>query len=135
MCKDQYNVKFVGGSILVVDDVPYNIEVIKKFFLHDTGLLITGTTSPRIAYDMLKDMNFDLVLMDIRMPEWDGILLTKQLRKSDKLKNIPIIAVTAISIKDKLDEINEVFDGYLLKPIERAKLIDVLKKIFKGAKL
>ena len=128
--KENHDIKFVGGSVLVVDDVSYNIEVIKNF-LEDTGLIVTGSTNPKIAYDMLQYMDFDVVLMDIRMPEWDGISLTKKLRQKDKFKNIPIIAVTAISIKDRLNEINEHFDGYILKPIERYKLIETLKKFLK----
>jgi len=124
------NIRFAGGSILVVDDVFYNIEVIKNF-LEGTGLFVTGITNSKTAYEMLQYTDFDVILMDIRMPELDGISLTKKLRQKERFKNIPIIAVTAISIKDRLYEINEFFDGYLLKPIQKSKLIEILKKFLK----
>jgi CheY-like chemotaxis protein len=120
-------VYFHDASILVVDDVAYNIEVIKNF-LQDTGVMVTGATSAQDALDILQDRNFHLILMDLRMPNWDGFSFTRKLREEKRFRNIPIIAVTALSLKDRLNEINELFDGYLLKPIDKTQLLSTLKR-------
>lgn len=124
--EEDSQIYFPGASILVVDDVPYNIEVIENFLL-GTGAYVKGATTGEMALEIIAQMDFDIILMDLRMPGLDGFTLTRKIRSINRFKDKPIIAVTALSLKDRISEIKRLFDGYLLKPIDRNKLLSLLE--------
>jgi CheY-like chemotaxis protein len=81
------------------------------------------------AIDMLKrNSSIDLILMDIMMPEMDGYEATERIRKNDKYKNLPIIALTAKAMKgDRQKCINAGANDYLSKPVDVDKLLSLLR--------
>ena len=82
-----------GINILVVEDNELN-QRITNFILLKQGASIKNATNGRQAIEMLREGHFDVVLMDLQMPEMDGITTTRHVRQ--ELKNdVPIIGITA----------------------------------------
>lgn len=116
--------------ILVAEDNLLNSQVVSAF-LNRLGHSSKIAGNGIIALEMLANEDFDAVLMDIEMPEMDGIEATKAIRNGEqKVKNpkIPVIALTAHALKDYEDRsYNAGMDSYLTKPIDIDKLSEVLQ--------
>ena len=107
---------FPAARILVVDDGPENREFV-KIVLVEYGLTIDEASNGRIAVEMATATNYDLILMDVQMPEMDGLTATQTLRDSG-LKT-PIIALTANAMKGFEQELFAAgYSDYLTKPID-----------------
>ena len=114
--------------ILVVEDNKINqrlmIAILKKL-----GHKVTIANCGREALEWLERETFDLVLMDIQMPELDGLETTLQIRarEAGTGRHLPIIAVTAHAMAgDRERYLAAGMDGYLAKPIQRAELIEAI---------
>ncbi len=93
-----------GVAVLVVDDHPVNL-MLATALLNDEGATAIGVKSAREALAEIRDQHFDLVLMDLEMPEMSGIEAARTLRQSAGAnRNIPIIAVTAHAFPEKREE-------------------------------
>ncbi|MGE0631918.1 MAG: MHYT domain-containing protein [Pseudobdellovibrionaceae bacterium] len=111
-------------KILVVDDSPDNQALIKKI-LSLAGATIETAHNGREAVDKALAGNFDLVLMDLQMPEMDGYEATKILREKGYQK--PIIALTAHAMKEERQRsLQSGFDDHLTKPIDHQALVKTL---------
>ena len=88
-------------------------------FLEDTNVKVDIAENGLIALEKLKLTTYDLVLMDIQMPEMDGLTATKEIRKMLKLDELPIIAMTAHAMQSDVDKSREVgMNTHLIKPID-----------------
>ncbi len=118
--------------ILVAEDNLLNAQVISAF-LKRLGHTAKTVDNGKKAVDILASEKFDAILMDIEMPEMDGLEATKAIRsgKVDILDSkIPIFALTAHALKDYEDKCYEVgMDGYLTKPIDIDKLSKTLSAL------
>jgi len=117
-----------GLKVLAVDDTPINLQLMSHW-LTPNGIEVTLAYSGQQAINIAKENTFDLILMDIQMPEMDGIETTKQLRTLEAYQDIPIIAVTAHALgiereKMLLSGIN----AYLTKPIDENILLNTIVK-------
>ncbi|MGB0670679.1 MAG: response regulator, partial [Rhodospirillales bacterium] len=83
------------ARILVVDDNPSNVTLISQILQSDGYLNIASTTDPREAVDMFCDGQFDLLLLDIRMPHLDGFEVMAALRLRIRDDFLPILVLTA----------------------------------------
>jgi signal transduction histidine kinase/DNA-binding NarL/FixJ family response regulator len=120
--------KEVHARILLVDDNMTNRKVASQILLK-AGCVVETATSGQEAIDRLnQDTNFDLVLMDIQMPEMDGMETTRRLKKS--ISNLPpIVAMTAYAMKEDRERFLAVgMDDYLAKPIRAQQLIQMVGK-------
>ncbi|MFW6323790.1 MAG: ATP-binding protein, partial [Desulfovibrionales bacterium] len=111
--------------ILLAEDNPVNQTVIRKFLTkqgHTTTVVVDG----RQVLDELKNKEFDLVLMDVQMPEMDGIEATRNIRSGISGVNsaeIPVIALTAYAMKgDREKFLRAGMDGYVSKPVDFKEL-------------
>ncbi len=128
--KDQVNgmIDFAGRRVLLAEDNELNAEIAKNI-LEDMGLEVEHVSDGVACIDTLskKESNYyDLVLMDVQMPNMDGYMATKVIRNMDnRLKaNVPIIAMTANAFEeDRLRAIEAGMDGHLAKPIDVKQLI------------
>jgi sigma-B regulation protein RsbU (phosphoserine phosphatase) len=120
--------------ILIVDDNPVNLIVIEKILKSAGYTEYTAMTSSRELFNYLsiddsvayesKGNPVDLILMDIMMPVMDGIEACRILQKDDRLRDIPIIMVTALGDSLKLAEALEAGAiDYVIKPINKVELI------------
>jgi CheY-like chemotaxis protein/putative methionine-R-sulfoxide reductase with GAF domain len=114
-------------NILIVDDDIRNIYALSAA-LTSKGAIITTAFNGIEALNVLEEhANFDIVLMDIMMPEMDGFEATRKIRENIKWKNLPIIALTAKAMKGDRDEILKAgASDYQSKPIDIQKLISLI---------
>jgi len=119
--------KFKAANILLVEDIESNRKVVLGF-LENMNLTIFEAANGKIAMEMLKERDFDLILMDIQMPEMGGKETSLLIKQNEKYKNIPIIVLTAFAMKEDILEFQTFSDGYLSKPITKTSLITELSK-------
>ncbi|MPQ76476.1 transporter substrate-binding domain-containing protein [Hydrogenovibrio sp. JE_KL2] len=118
------NINFRFGRILVVDDIADNRELIAQNFI-DTEVQITQAQNGQEALDKAMAEDFDLILMDIRMPVMDGYEAAQRI-KAEK-PAIPVIALTASVMQDEFEKAKRAhFDGYLRKPVLKNDLFNML---------
>lgn len=122
----------ITGRILFAEDNPTN-QLIGKAMLEKLGVMVDLVGNGVEAVDALKERPYDLVLMDIAMPEMDGIQATKIIRKMFSQRNsIPIIAMTAHAMPgDREKFISEGLDDYLVKPTSNVELARCIRKWLK----
>jgi light-regulated signal transduction histidine kinase (bacteriophytochrome)/CheY-like chemotaxis protein len=118
--------------ILLVEDNSVN-EVLATRLLEKRGHEVTVARNGRLALQALQKHQFDLVLMDVQMPEMDGLEATAAIRQGEQItgKHIPIIAMTAHAMPlDKERCLEAGMDGYVSKPIRADALFSVVEEIF-----
>lgn len=121
-----------GFKLLLAEDNPINQKVIIKT-LNSAGYQIDSVPNGSEAVRSHSNFDYDLILMDVQMPDMDGIEATSFIRKMDgKKRNIPIIAITAHAlIGDKEKCIRAGMDEYISKPIKANELILLVDKLLK----
>jgi PAS domain S-box-containing protein len=115
-------------DILIVEDDKVN-QTVTNLMLSKKGHKVEVADNGKKALEVLKNKIFDIILMDIQMPEMDGIEATKQIRKNERGtgKHIPIIALTACAVQgDRERFIESGMDEYIAKPVQ---IDELLKKI------
>jgi PAS domain S-box-containing protein len=125
------NYKSLGiRRVLVAEDVELN-QFLAKHIMQSWGFEVTIADNGRKALQALQEKDFDLVLMDIQMPEMDGIDATQSIRQmqDNKKATIPIIALTANALKgDSERYIKAGMNDYLSKPFTEESLFAVIKR-------
>jgi CheY-like chemotaxis protein len=118
----------VGRRVLVAEDNPINIEVVRQYlhFLKIEGHFVTDGNQCITA---LKSNSYDCILMDIQMPELDGLQATYQIRSIPELKDIPIIGLSAaLSKSDRESWRQSGMNDFIAKPFEVEDLAKTLMK-------
>lgn len=110
-------------NILIVDDEIFNIEVVIGF-LEDDGYNLSYNTNPKKALARIYQEDFDLILLDINMPELDGIEFCKRVKDNESTKNIPVIFLSALSDTTTITNAFSVGGvDYITKPFNGLELI------------
>ncbi|MEY3826109.1 MAG: hypothetical protein RLZZ148_923, partial [Cyanobacteriota bacterium] len=121
--------QFTSLSILSVDDVSSNQELLKSYFLgseHELNLVDDGLKAIAQVYVQKPD----IIFMDVRMPNLNGWETAQILKNNPLTRNIPILMITAVFPQDNWDYWQQFCDGVLSKPVSRPQLVTQLKKIF-----
>ena len=118
-------------SILAVDDSASMRQMV-SFTLKSAGYNVVEAVDGQDAWEKAGSRSFDLVLTDQNMPRLDGIGLTRKLRETPQFKNTPILILTTES-SDQMKQAGRSAGatGWLVKPFDPAKLIEVIKKVVK----
>lgn len=127
--------KFSGFSrpptILLADDSEDNRFLVKKYLMN-SGAQIIEVQNGREALAAFQGQPFDVVLMDIQMPELDGYRATSEIRRIEKDKNLsrtPIIALTAFAMKEEVERsISQGCDAHMVKPIRKNDLLNSIEE-------
>jgi two-component system cell cycle response regulator DivK len=120
-------------SVLVVEDNVSNFVLIARL-LGFLGIHCEWKTS---GYEVVEYADtlpkLDLILLDIRLPYEDGYSALKKIRESEKLKSIPVIAVTAEADQAQINKAkNAGFDGFIGKPLDPDRFPDQINRILSG---
>ncbi|MCL2152239.1 MAG: response regulator [Oscillospiraceae bacterium] len=123
---------FEGHRILLVEDVEINREIVLSL-LEPTKLEIDCATNGARAVDAFEanPLKYDMIFMDIQMPEMDGLTATKLIRGSsrERAREIPIVAITANAFKEDIEKCIEAgMNGHIGKPLSFCHVIDMLEK-------
>ncbi len=119
-------------KVLLVDDQQILAEGIKSVLETSSDVEVVGIASDgMVAVEMCAERKPDVVLMDIRMPNMNGVVATKRIKETDE--NIKIIILTTFDDSDYiLSAINNGASGYLLKDIGATALVDAIKNAYNG---
>lgn len=115
-------------KILIVDDEP-DLMSIARFRLEKSGFKVISAVNGKEALEMTAKERPDLILLDLRLPLLNGTDVCLQLKRDDKLKNIPVILFTASTdkIADKVMACGA--QDYILKPFSAEDLIEKINKL------
>jgi CheY-like chemotaxis protein len=121
------------STILVVDDNHTNLKLVTDV-LGFEGYCILTATDAKQAQAVVRQSPPDLILMDIGLPDMDGLALTQILKADQKTRHIIIVALTAFAMKgDEEKAIAAGCDGYIIKPIDTRKLpLKVAELLLRG---
>lgn len=117
--------------ILLVDDNLMNLELV-SFLLQANGLAFTSAHDAAAARTSIATHAPDLILMDIQLPDVDGLTFTRELKNDPTTQHIPVVAFTAYAMKGDEARMREAgCDGYLSKPIDVANFTATVKSYLK----
>ena len=118
-------------KILIVDDFSTMRRIIKNL-LRDLGFTNTQEADDGLtALPMLQNGDFEFLVTDWNMPGMQGIELLKEVRANEKLKELPVLMVTAEQKREQIVEAAQCgVNGYIVKPFTAATLKEKLDKIF-----
>jgi GAF domain-containing protein/CheY-like chemotaxis protein len=118
-----------GRRVLIVDDNATNRRIL-TLQTEKWGMTPRETPHPQEALEWLKqDEAFDLAILDLQMPEMDGIMLTREIRKLRDEKTLPVILLTSLGRRE-IDAEDLEFAAYLTKPLKPSQLYDALAGLF-----
>ena len=125
------------AKVLLAEDHPVNLEIASAI-LHSLGCRVIKVSNGRQAVMACASEAFDLVLMDLQMPQMDGLAATSAIRESERRADgqtrVPIVALTANALRDDRAACFAAgMDGYLTKPISREQLSDEMCRLMPGA--
>ena len=122
-----------GLRVLLAEDNELN-QIVAENSLKHFNCIVTKADNGRIAVDLLAKQNFDIILMDIQMPELDGIEATEIIRRDLGLKT-PIIALTANAFKTEIEKcISAGMNDYITKPFVEESLVNMIFRHTRGKK-
>jgi CheY-like chemotaxis protein len=109
------------ATILVVDDNPTNLKLVADVLGFEGHCIVTAMDAKQ-AQAVVQHCLPDLILMDIGLPDMDGLALTRKLKADKETRHIIIVALTAFAMKgDQEKAIAAGCDGYIIKPIDTRK--------------
>jgi CheY-like chemotaxis protein len=115
--------------ILCVEDNPVNQKLMNTFLASYPQVIVCTAGSAEQALQRLEQQSFDLILMDINLPEMDGISLTSKIRKLEEPHaSTPIIAISAVAIANTVEDVGDLFEAYLTKPVDFDQLKVLLQR-------
>ena len=114
-------------NVLVIDDDEETRNMFSTV-LNDAGYLVEAVENGKQAIKICKEGPFDIALIDIELPDIKGIDLLKALRQIQP-KMVKIIVTGHPSIENAVRSVNEKADGYLLKPVNMAEMLEMIKRI------
>lgn len=124
----EYIDDFVDVTVLLVEDNPINQRVATEM-LTRAGIRVDSAENGLAAISAIKKNSYDAVLMDVQMPEMDGLEVTRIIRSELNMQELPIIALTAHTMTGDKDRcLDAGMNDYLPKPIDRLALFQTLKK-------
>lgn len=134
--KSRHKADLKGRHILLAEDVEVNAEIM-KMVLSMREMIVDHARNGKIALEKFTDSTpgyYDAVLMDIRMPEMDGLEATARIRALDRkdAKTVPIIALTANAFDEDVQRsLQAGMNAHLSKPIDSSKLYETLESLIK----
>jgi CheY-like chemotaxis protein len=115
-------------KVLIVDDDETNLRLLRGILQSKFSFEIIEAKNGRIALEMIKEKKPFMVILDVMMPEMDGIQALEEIRKNEETKDLPVIICSAVSEKTKIVTLfNQGIVDYILKPIKPILLVNKIK--------
>lgn len=125
---EETEAEFAGTRILLAEDNETN-QFVALEMLGRLGIELEIATNGREAVEMALKKPYAAILMDMQMPEMDGLEATRRIRQMPKLRDLPIIAMTANAMKSDMDAcLGAGMNDFVSKPIEHATLVQSLRR-------
>ena len=106
------------SRVLIIDDNDLNIQL-TSFVLHHAAFCVESASDGANGLQKIADFEPDLILMDIQMPDMDGVALTRRLKSCASTRHIAVVAFTAYAMKGDEGKMRKAgCDGYISKPID-----------------
>lgn len=122
------------GRILVVEDNAMNMELVSDL-LRAEGFTVTGAEDADVCWTKLRENLFDLILMDLQLPDKDGYTLVREIKQDAAMAAIPIVALTAYAMAgDQEKALTAGCVSVITKPIDTQKLALQIESYFKPTK-
>ena len=129
---ENYRAALKDSKVLLVEDNDINLELAIEL-LRDVGIEPDFARNGREGWDKVKESTYDCVLMDIQMPEMDGLTATRKIREEERFDKLPILAMTAHAMKGEREKsLSAGMNDHITKPIDPHILYNALIKHIKG---
>ena len=116
-------------TILYIEDNNSNLKLIQKYLEEFTSFKFLSSQSAIDGLALARQHQASLILMDINLPEMDGITAFKELQNWDETKSIPVIAVSANAMKHTVKSaLDTGFKDYITKPVDLNLLVETIQK-------
>ncbi len=120
-------------NILIVDDEPDIVDIL-TILLKKKGYEVSAAYSAKQCFEILENRRPDIILLDIMMPDMDGVEICNEIKSNSETKDIPVVMVT---VKSAEEDIVRSFkeakcDGYIVKPIIKAKILGTIEWVLKN---
>lgn len=120
-------------KVLVVDDTKSILKMVKFVLGEKYDLYLSN--SGQLALDILERKPIDIVLMDVDMPDMDGIETVKRIRQMERIKDIPVMFFTAMATQETVSACAKLgMVDYIVKPYKPEELLQRLEKFFRKSK-
>ncbi len=116
-------------NILLVEDIELNVMVAKAL-LEKLGQHVDVAMTGQEAIDKARASTYDLILLDIQLPDMNGFDVAKTLLDEELVMQTPIVALTANVIKKREEYLQNGFDDIIAKPIKKSRVIEVFNELF-----
>lgn len=116
-----------SSKLLVVDDVPDNLFLVEAILSEEDGYDLKCVESGQAALTELESSTPDLILLDVMMPEMNGLEVTRRVRQNPELSDIPIILVTAYGELPVDEALEAGADGFIRKPFDIQELVAIVE--------
>ena len=122
-----------GAQILVVEDNEKNMKLFRDVLQASGYQLLEAKTAER-AMELAAEHEPELVLMDIQLPDLDGVEALGRLRANERTASIPVVALTAQAMQgDRERFLDAGFDGYISKPVDVVEFVKTVNKHCAGS--
>ena len=116
-------------TVLVIEDNPLNLKLVRDL-LEVFAFVVLEAGTARAGISLARERRPDIILMDIRLPDIDGVRALGHLRSFPETRAIPVVAVTANAMKGDRERLLEAgFDEYIAKPIDVGALPEQLRRL------
>ena len=125
--------RYQGRKVLVVDDDPEIIQILEINLTHAKFEVVSASNGTEVLAKAFKERP-DLIILDVVLPDLDGLDICRQLKESSQTSHIPVIIVSAkIDCNDKIAAIVAGAEGYITKPFAPAEVVALAEASLKRA--
>ncbi len=123
----------IKGTILIAEDNPVNFKLLRDVLTYYNFKLIEAYDG-KTAFEKISEFKneIDLILMDLRLPEMDGLDVIKAVKQNEKLKNLPIFVISAYAMESDIKSAMEAgCNNYITKPINVEDFLEKIEAFFR----
>ena len=124
--------KGIPDTILYIEDVEANIKVVRAILKSQApGCVLSTAMTAEEGLQLAQRQQPDLILMDINLPDMDGLEATRRLKQDPQTAAIPVIALTADAMPQQIEKADNIgFAAYITKPLDVTSFLQTLSQVY-----